>query len=212
MEEDTRAFVRACIHFLSTLGGERIPRPYGPALHCAKPGDLLQFDYTDLGPSHSSDKYVLMMRDDHSDYKWIFCCSTDAENAATAIIEWCSTFGVLNALMSDGPTHFKNETVCLVTRGLKSPHHFTLPYCPWSNGALERLGRELLLVLLSMISELQMENKEWPDLIPIVQLVLNNSSLPQRSNVPPFTAFIGLDPTPPIRTFLRKSTTTSHCL
>lgn len=128
---DVRSFVRAYIHCLSTLGGEKIPRPFGPAVHGTKPNDLLQFDYIDIGPSNNGDNYVLMMRVDHSDYKMYYCFpSTDAENAATAIIEWCSLFGVPSGLMSDGPTHFKNETVRLVSKGLKVHHHLTLPYCP----------------------------------------------------------------------------------
>lgn len=47
-----------------------------------------------------------MLRDDHSDHKWFLAYpDTNAENAATAIIEWCAAFGVPNGLMSDGPTH-----------------------------------------------------------------------------------------------------------
>lgn len=88
MMEDVRTFVRACIHCLSILGGEKIPRPFGPTVHGKKPNDLLQFNYIDLGPSNSCDKYVLMLRDDNSDYKWFLCFpNTDAENAAHAIID-----------------------------------------------------------------------------------------------------------------------------
>lgn len=72
-----------------------------------------------------------MLRDDHSDYKWLFSFpNTAAENATRAIIDWAGAFGVRKSLMSDGPTHFKNETIRMVAKGLKVPHHFTLPYCP----------------------------------------------------------------------------------
>lgn len=207
LTEDVRDFIRACIHCLSTSGGEKVPRPFGPAVHGTGPNDLLQFDYIDLGPSISGDNYVLMMRDDHSDYKLFYCFpDTSAENAATAIIEWCSMFGVPNTFMSDGPTHFKNETLRLVSNGLKVRHHFTLAYCPWSNGAVERLGRELISVLRSVLSELQMDQKEWPDLIPLAQSALNNSPSRQRGNICPITAFMGRQPSPPIRTFFRTST------
>ena len=149
-----------------------------------------------------------MLRDDHSDYKWFFPFSdTLAENAAIAIIDWCAAFGVPNGLMSDGPTHFRNETVRLVCKGLKVPHHFTLPNTPWSNGAVERLGKELIRVFRAALSELQLDLKEWPDLLPVVQSVLNNSPSPQRGNVAPITAYLGREPTPPIRTFLRSRNT-----
>ena len=94
-----------------------------------------------------------MLRDDHTDYKWVFAFpDTAAENTAHAIIDWCVAFGV-PALMSDGRTNFKNETIRLVSKGLKVPHHFTLPYCPWSNGAVERLGKELIRISRAVLSE-----------------------------------------------------------
>lgn len=153
MLTDVRSFVRPCIHCLSTIGSGKVPRPFGPAVHGTAPNELLQFDYIELDESRTGEKYVLMLRDDHSDYKWSFAfIDTAAENAATAILDWCAPFGVPKGLMSDGPTHFNNETVRSVTKGLKVPHHFTLPYSPWSNGAVEGLGKELLRVFRSVIS------------------------------------------------------------
>lgn len=87
------------------------------------------------------EKYLLMLMDDQSDCKWIFSfAETSAVNAAYAIIDWCAAVSVLNGLMSNGPTHFCTETVRFDCKGLKVPHHFTLPYTPRSNGAVERLG------------------------------------------------------------------------
>ena len=83
----------------------------------------------------------------------------------------------------------KNETVRLLTKGLKVPHHFTLPYTPWSNGSIERLGKELLRVFRSVISELRMRFEEWPDLVPLVQSAINNAPSPQRGGVAPITVF-----------------------
>lgn len=111
--------------------------------------------------------------------------------------------------MSDGPTHFKNETVCHVFKGLKLPHHFMLPYYPWSNSAVERLGRELLCVIRSLISELQIDNKKWPDIIPLVQSILNSFPSPHRGNICLFKSSMGRKPTPPVLTFLRSATFTS---
>lgn len=73
--------------------------------------------------------------------------------------------------MSDGRTHFKNETLRRVFKGLKFPHHFTLLYCPWSNGTVDRLGREILGLFLAVVSELRVNPDKWPDLLPLVQKV-----------------------------------------
>lgn len=68
--------------------------------------------------------------------------------------------------MLDGPTSFRNETLGLFCKVLRTPHHFTLPYCPRSNGAVEILGKELLRVFRALLSELQMNQADWPQLIP----------------------------------------------
>lgn len=126
-----------------------------------------------------------------------------AENAATTIIDWSAAFGVPKALMSDWLSHFKNETIRLVSKGLCVPHHFTLPYCPRSNGLIERLGKELIRTARSVLSELQLRFEEWPDLFPLIQSVINNSPSPQRGNVALVKAFHGAEPTPPISNFYR---------
>lgn len=206
MTTDVRNFIRSCIRCLSTVGGGNTPRPFGPAVHGTKANDLLQFDYIEIGPSDTGEKYVLMLRDDHSDYKWLFAfLDTSAANASRAIIDWAAAFGVPNGLMSDGLTHFKNETVRMVSKGLKVPHHFTLPYSPWSNGGIERLGKELLHAFRSILSELQMRPEEWPDLLPLVQSALNNAPSPQRSDIAPIIAFTAMEATPPVSTFIISS-------
>jgi len=44
LREDVRDFVRACIHCVSTVGGDKVPRPFGPAFHGTSANDLLQFE------------------------------------------------------------------------------------------------------------------------------------------------------------------------
>ena len=213
MAIDVRTFVRGCIHCRSTIGGKNIPRPFGPAHFGTKPNDLLQFDYLDLGPSQSGEKYFLMLKDDHSSYCRLFAfADTSADNAAQAIIDCCAAFGVPNGLMSDGPTHFKNETIRLLAKGLKVPHHFTLPYCRWSNGAVERLRKELIRTFRALLSEYQAKFDEWTDLLPVVQSVINSSLSPQRGKMAPMTAFLGRESTLSISPFLRSTTSTTVSL
>lgn len=152
-----------------------MPRPYGPYLHGTSPNSLVQFYCIELGPSHTGDKYVLMIRDDHSNYCWVFPFpTTNDKNAANELIDWCASFGASKCFMSDGPTHFRNETLRLVSKALHTLQNFTLPYFPWSNGAVERLGRELLRITREILSELQLRPDAWPDLLLIFQSALDN--------------------------------------
>lgn len=152
------------------------PRPFGPALHGTAPNNLVQYDYIDLGISKPGKKYMIVVRDDHSGYSWFyFSAATIAETAASTFVDWSVAFGVPTGIMSDGPTHSKNETISLLTFGLWTPHHLTLPYCPWSNGAVQRLGKESLLVARSLLSEMQLQHDLWPQFVPIFQSALNNA-------------------------------------
>lgn len=93
-----------------------------------------------------------------------------------------------------------------LTRGLKCKNHFTQAYCPWSNGAIGRLGKEILRACRALISELQLRVDSWPDLIQIIQSVTNHSPSPQRNNIAPVSGFTGLSPSTPINTFIRSDT------
>lgn len=88
MMADTGTSVRSGIHCLSTTGKMRVLRPFGPAVHVTVSNGLFQFGYIGIYPIESDGKYVLLLSDDHSNYKWAFAFSgTSAENAARAIID-----------------------------------------------------------------------------------------------------------------------------
>lgn len=157
-----------------------------------------------MGPGNDGSKNILVLRDYHSAYTWLFAFDGAAGlYAAQAVIDWCAAFGVPKGLMYDGPTHFKNVTIEAVTKGLKVQHHFTLPYFPWKNGGIERLGKEIVRIFRTTLSELQLSQEDWPDLLTLVQSVINNSPSPQRGNVCPITAFTGHESTPTIKTFIQ---------
>lgn len=72
-----------------------------------------------------------MLFNNHSNYCWFFAfADSSAENDARVIYNWSAAFGASNALMSDEPKNSQNETVRLVAKCLRIPHHFTLPYSP----------------------------------------------------------------------------------
>lgn len=70
--------------------------------------------------------------------------STDADKGINTLLDWSAAFGAQYSLNLGGPTHFKNETLRLLTEGLRTRHHFTLTYCQWSTREVELPGKELL--------------------------------------------------------------------
>lgn len=163
MSEDVDLFVSSFINCLYTTGGGNVPRPFGLVLFGTKPNELVQFDSIEPGPSRTVGKYVLMVRDDHSGYAWFFPASNiDPQTATNAFLDRCTFFGTPVGLMSDGPSHFTNETLRLLAKCLRTPQHFMLQCCPCSNGAVERLCKKLLCVARAVLSELQINDDDWP--------------------------------------------------
>lgn len=66
-----QSFMKSCIHWLSARGGVRIPRLLGPEIHTSKPNELIKFDYLDLVPRKTDEKYVLITLDNLSSYTWL---------------------------------------------------------------------------------------------------------------------------------------------
>lgn len=96
LSKDVQMCARSCIHYLSTTGGGHVPRSFGLVVHVTNPNDVLQFDYIEIAEGSAFEKYILMLRDDHSEYRWLYSfSSTSAKISASAIIEWQLDLGFL---------------------------------------------------------------------------------------------------------------------
>ena len=205
MREDTQSFVNSCLHCECSKTPSVVPRPLGTAIHAEKPNELLHFDYLYMTPSEGNFLYILILKDDHSGYiRLVPTQAANAENAARALVDWFTTFGVVTQLVSDRGSHFRNELVTMLQAKLRVSHHFTLAYCPWSNGTVEVVCREVLRACRALLSELQLPQKSWPDVVPMIQSALNNSILARLGNRCPLTVFTGLKQSSPISTIIRR--------
>lgn len=87
----------------------------------------LQLYYNNLGPSLGGGKYEVMLSENYSSYVWFFTCpDTTAENAARAIVNWSTAFGMPKWPMFEKQTHFINETVHLAFKLSKDFTHRTI--------------------------------------------------------------------------------------
>lgn len=205
METDVSNFVSSCIHCLCTETGETVPRPLGHALHATRPNELLHFDFCYLMNGEEDKTYVFVQKDDLSGYVWLSpCTAADAEAAAENLLRCFSVFGVVHRWVSDRGPHFRNEVIKNIRESTKSDHHFTLAYCPWSNGTVEVVCRELLKSTRALLSEFQLSPRSWPSVIPLVQAALNNSPLPRLGNRCPLTVMTGLRQDSPLLSIKQK--------
>jgi hypothetical protein len=172
-----------------------VPRPMAQTLHADKPNKLLHFDFLYIGHGLKGVDYIIVLKDDLSSYcRLIPAVAANAVTTAAALIDWFATFGVVLDWVSDRGFHFRNVVVCLIREQNHSSRRFTLAYCPWSNGTVEVVNREILRVLRALCSELKIPFREWPNLLPLVQGILNSAILPRLGNCSPLTAMTAFQP------------------
>lgn len=66
-----------------------------------------------------------------------------------------------------------------VTEAVHICYKFTTVYCPWANGTMERLCKEVIRSVRAVLLEWRMPMQEWPSVIKAVQGVLSHSLLKQ---------------------------------
>ncbi|OWZ01886.1 hypothetical protein PHMEG_00026654 [Phytophthora megakarya] len=95
-----------------------------------------------------------------------------------AILEWHSRFGVPKS-------------------GLANKHTFSVAYCPWTHGSIERINRDIIQALRVLIMEYKLDHRDWVARVPIMQASLNNTPLPSLANKSLLEPFTGLPPPSP---------------
>ena len=53
-------------------------------------------------------------------------------------------------------------------------HHITMPYCPWTNGSVEVVGKDLCWTLRALCSEFQASVDEWDLVLPLAEYAVNH--------------------------------------
>jgi hypothetical protein len=95
MSKNVKVFVGSCFHCIASAPVETTPRPRGEAMHATKPNEIIHFDYLYMGKSVDDAEYVLIVKDDFSNYVWLKQCKdADADSTVSVLIEWFAAFGV----------------------------------------------------------------------------------------------------------------------
>ena len=174
MENDVEARRLQCLQCIKVANGEKVPRPMATQMIPERPGEILMMDYITIWPSETGRKYVLMQMD-----KFAKQCELTPTFEATAVpacqgvMWWGSRYGLPEWLISDGGKHFANHALELLTERMGVEHHITLAYCPWANGSVEVLGRELLRTIRALLSEFKLALEKWEEVLSLIQFVVN---------------------------------------
>lgn len=178
MSSETKEFVNDCLLCLISKSGNRIPRPLSTGIHSTRPGEILHFDFIYLGPSTSTDKYSLVLKDYFSSYCWIEPVdSANAENAALILAKWNRVFTAPSIWVSDQGPQFINSAMDLLATDYHILHKPVVAYSTWANGTVEALMRTILAAFRAMLLELKLAPQNWKDIVHAIPVVLNGARL-----------------------------------
>ena len=76
-----------------------------------------------------------------------------AEATAASLLTRFKTLGVPRVWVSDTATHFNNAILTSLRDALRVDHQFAVAYSPWSNGTCERMVKEVVRSLRSILLE-----------------------------------------------------------
>jgi hypothetical protein len=128
-----------------------VPLLIGEALHAVEPNVLIHCDFLSM-----STGYIHVLVDDASglcQLKWHGRCRAD--DMVTAMQQWFALFWIIPNWMSDQGPNYKNQVVEKLCRIYGTAHHFAPAHCPWSNGTVEVMMRNIRKTLQAMRVELR---------------------------------------------------------
>jgi len=140
----------------------------GEAIHAEERNQLLHYDFLFIKDNDvpETPQRILVIKDDLSHFgELIPCLEATAFVVAEALLDWYKRFGLALYHTSDQGTHFKNQVISELNRLMQTEHHFVTAYIHQANGTIERVNREILKVLKSLLSELRLSQESWPGVI-----------------------------------------------
>lgn len=199
MEDDVSRWQDSCLQCIKLTDGTSIPRPLGTSLVAERPGEILMLDYIDMEDGSDGHHYVLICADKFSRMvELVPARGPTAIKATHSVLVWGSRYGLPTWIISDGGSHFKNRAIRLLAEQMGLQHHITLAYCPWANGSVEIVDKELLWTMRAVISELGYSATDWVLLLPLVQFVLNHRERDVLKGRTPIEVMTGLAPQAPL--------------
>lgn len=174
---DVNEFVQNCWYCITSWAGDRIPCPLAVSLLGQKPDEVVHMDFLYMGLAEGSElQYVLVIKDDLSSYSWSLPYPTaDSEAAVVGLSKWIAAFVKMVSIVTDGGSHFTASLMEVLTQDAGINHHLTTAYCPWANGTVERLCKEVLRATRALVSEWRLAPGKWTSVIECIQTVLNQS-------------------------------------
>lgn len=189
-----RQFVKACLPCEADKGGHVSPRKLGEIKRAVRPAQYVSWDWLYIGPSLQSAKWILVIKDDFSNFVQMFPADIpNSLDSADALMNWMSSFGVMEKVFSDKGSHFKNQAMTRLAKLMKIDLHFHASYVHYSNGAVERVLREIKRVFKAVMTADKANTEDWltRSYVPVVQFALNHMKTERLDGCAPIEVMTG---------------------
>ncbi|CAK8988001.1 Retrovirus-related Pol polyprotein from transposon 17.6 [Includes: Protease [Durusdinium trenchii] len=201
--------VENCLNCRSIHTRSLMPRPLAATLHPDRPGVAVAIDYHEVFNKNAVDRgrligtavdtpYILVIIDLFSGLVKLYPTGrATSALAAGALLDYASIFGMPTTVLSDRGTHFTAALFKDLSELVGFDLPFTAPRSPWSNGVCERIGATLRNSLAALCSELRLEYKSFPKVLPLVTHFLNSRKLRRLNDECPMYLQSGISPRQP---------------
>ena len=175
LESFSKEFAEKCIFCMKSDARQFIPRQYGQHLQPQAPNEVITWDYFDTGiEADNGMKYLLVIKDRLTGFCMLFPCgSEDAWTAAQCLLEWIGIWGPPTVLLGDNGSHFTANVIKETCENTGTEQMFVTAHCPFSNGAIEAVNRQIKKLLRILMAEGRHDQGDWPNLVMTIQALIN---------------------------------------
>lgn len=148
--------------------------------------------------SFGGSRYFLLVKDDYSRFRFIFCIKQKSEVANRLNVFFkmvkTKTNNKVKVLRTDNGTEFVNADVKGLLERCGIRHQRTVPYTPEQNGSAERENRTVIEAARTMIHAKEMDLSFWAEAVNTAVFVLNRTGTSSVAGKTPFELWYGKKP------------------
>lgn len=144
-KQDVLEFTQECLHCITSRTGEKY-HAFLRSTARAEPNEVGHMDFLCMGDRDKGDlKYGLELKDNLKAYSWLLpYAHSDSKASTNGLTKWITSLGCMIWLVSDRGPHFTASIIKNIVEDVGINQHLTTAYCPWANGTVERLCKEVL--------------------------------------------------------------------
>ena len=120
---------------------------------------------------------ILITSDKLSKYSMFYPCESESSGStAHAIMQWIALFGPMDVFVSDKGSAWTAQVISDTSSSIGLKLQTTTAKAHWANGSQERINGLIRSITKKVLTENNMNPKEWTDILP---LLVNISQLLQ---------------------------------